>query len=146
MLGELEGQRAILICDMEAGVGTLLRLDPGDVDVVLVVADPSAKSIEVARRAAQIAAERAEVIVVANRVASEVDLEAIRAALGDRDLVVVPEDAAIARADREGIAPIDVDPHAPGVRALTELADRLARARSRAGRQDGPEAAARLDE
>ena len=34
---------------MEAGVGTLLRLQPGQADVVLVVAEPSAKAIEVAR-------------------------------------------------------------------------------------------------
>jgi hypothetical protein len=41
----------------------------------------------------------------------------------------VPEDDAIARADREGLAPIDAAPGAPGVRALVELADRLGGAR-----------------
>ena len=107
-------------------MGTLLRLAPGQADLVLVVAEPSAKSIEVARRAAEIAAERASVVVVANRVRDEADLERIRAALGDHELVVVPEEPAIARADQDGTAPIDVDPDAPGVRALRDLADRLA--------------------
>ena len=116
----------MVVFDMEAGVGTLLRLAPGQADLVLVVAEPSAKSIEVARRAAEIAAERAAVIVVANRVRDEADLERIRAALGDHELVVVPEEPAIARADQDGTAPIDVDPDAPGVRALRDLADRLA--------------------
>ena len=32
----------------------------------------------------------------------------------------------ILRADREGLAPIDLDPEAPGVKALLGLADRLA--------------------
>lgn len=126
MLGELEGDGRIVVFDMEAGVGTLLRMEPGQADVVLVVAQPTAKSIEVARRAVEIATDRAEVVVLANRVRDEVDLETIRAGLPEHELVVVPDDPVIERADREGLAPIDIDPAAPGVRALRELADRLA--------------------
>ena len=113
---------------MEAGVGTLLRLHPGQADVVLVVAEPSAKSIEVARRMAQIGASRARVLVVANKIRDESDLEAVRAVLGEHELVVVPHDAAVSRADEEGRAPIDVAPDAPAVGALLRLADRLAAA------------------
>jgi CO dehydrogenase nickel-insertion accessory protein CooC1 len=126
LLGELEGDGRIVVFDMEAGVGTLLRMEPGQADVVLVVAQPTAKSIEVARRAVEIATDRAEVVVLANRVRDEVDLETIRAGLPEHELVVVPDDPVIEHADREGLAPIDVDPSAPGVRALRELADRLA--------------------
>ena len=111
---------------MEAGIGTLVRLHPGQADVVLVVAEPTQKAIEVARRMAEVAAERARVVVVANKVRSEADVEAIRAGVGDYELVVVPEDAAIARADEEGAAPIDVDPESPAVRTLHELATRIA--------------------
>lgn len=113
---------------MEAGFGTLLRLQPGQADVVLIVAEPSAKSIDVARRGAAIGSGRARVIVVANKVRNEADVEAIRGALSDHDLVVVPEDDVIAGADRAGSAPIDVDPEAPGVRAILELAERLSSA------------------
>ena len=42
---------------MEAGVGTLTRMDEGSLDLALLVAEPSPKSIEVAGRAAQIIAE-----------------------------------------------------------------------------------------
>jgi len=125
LLGELERNGRIVVFDMEAGVGTLLRLQEGQADVVLVVAEPSAKSIEVARRAAEIAVSRARVIVVANKVASEADEKAIRSALPDHELVVVPEDETIARADREGLAPIDVSEETPGVRAVLGLAERL---------------------
>ena len=110
---------------MEAGVGTLLRLQPGQADVVLVVAEPSAKSIDVARRAAEIASGRARVVAIANKVRDERDLDGIRAALGEYELVAVPDDAGIAGADRDGVAPIDVAPDAPGVRALSGLAARL---------------------
>lgn len=114
-----------MICDMEAGLGVVSRIEPGRLDVVVVVAEPSAKSIDVAARAARIAVSRARVIVVANRVREPADLDAVRAALGDHDLVVVPDEPAIARADRDGRAPIDVDRDAPGVAALIDLAARL---------------------
>jgi CO dehydrogenase nickel-insertion accessory protein CooC1 len=111
---------------MEAGLATVTRVQPGQIDVVVVVAEPSLKGIDVARRAALIGASRARVVVVANRVREQADLEAIQAALGEHELIVVPEDSVIARADRDGLAPIDIDPEAPGVRALIGLAERLA--------------------
>ena len=110
---------------MEAGLGTLLRLRPGQADVALVVAEPSAKSIEVARRAAEVAAERARVLVLANKVRDEGDLEQIRQELGGHELVVVPHDPAVERAERDGLAPIDVDRESPAVDALARLAARL---------------------
>ena len=123
----MDGDGRIVVCDLEAGIGTVLRIEPGNADVILVVANPSAKSIEVARRAVEVATNRdIEVIALANRVRDDADLEAIRAGVGDRELLVVPEDPAIARADREGLAPIDVDPDGPGVRVLIGLAERLA--------------------
>ena len=125
MLGELEGEKRTVICDLEAGIGAVVHA--GHSDVVVVVAEPTAKSIDVARRAAGTASAKAEVIVVANRVRDEPDLEAISAELSDYEILVVPEDPAIAQADREGRAPIDVDPRAPGVSALARLAERLGR-------------------
>ncbi len=125
MLGELEANGRVVVFDMEAGVGTLLRLEPGQADVVLVVAEPSAKALDVARRAAEIARERARVIVLANKVRDERDLETIRAELGGYELVVVPHDGAIERAERDGLAPIDVDREGAGVGALVALAERL---------------------
>lgn len=110
---------------MEAGLGTVSRITPGQLDAVVVVAEPSAKGIDVARRAAQIGESRASVIVVANRVRGEADLEAISAAMEGYELVAIPEEPVILRADRDGVAPIDLDPGAPGVKALLGLANRL---------------------
>jgi hypothetical protein len=45
--------------------------------------------------------------------------------LGDRELFVIPEDPVIAAADRDGSAPIDADPDAPGVAAIVQLAERI---------------------
>ncbi len=125
MLGELEGDGRLVLCDMEAGLGTVSRILPGQLDVVLVVAEPTAKGIDVARRAAQIGASRARVIVVANRVRDDADRAAIASVLGEHEVIAVPEEPVIVRADRDGLAPIDVDPDAPGVKALLGLAERL---------------------
>jgi CO dehydrogenase maturation factor len=126
LLDELEAGKDIVIGDLEAGVGTVLRLPEDAADIVLVVVQPTAKSIEVARRVAPAASRKARVVIVANRVRDDDDLALIRAAFPDEEIAVVPDDEAIAAADREGRAPIDVDDEAPGVRAVVALADRLA--------------------
>ena len=126
LVRELEHGERTVICDLEAGLSTVEKLEPGQVDVVLVVANPSGKAIEVARRAIERATGLAEIVVVANRVSDESDIELIREVLGERELVVIPEDPVIAAADREGRAPIDLDADAPGVAALVRLADRIA--------------------
>lgn len=126
MLREFEAEGRVVVCDLEAGVGTLLRLQPGQADMVLVVANPMAKSLDVARRALEIADPLAEVVLVANRVRGPEDLRTITEALGREPEIIVPEDEVIADADREGYAPIDADPDAPGVAAIEDLARRLA--------------------
>lgn len=127
LIRELGADDRAVLGDLEAGVGALTRMGPGNVDLVLVVTNPTVKSIEVARRAIETAlARETRVLVIANRVQGEADLDAIRAGLGEHDYVVVPEDPAIARADAEGRAPLDVDEAAPAVRALVSLGERLA--------------------
>ena len=127
LLTELDSAGKIIIGDLEAGIGTVMRLQEGHADVVLVGAQPTAKSLNIARRAVELTDDRGgRVIVVANRVRNDEDLAVIREAVGDCEMVVVPDDAAIAQADREGRAAIDVDPDAPGVKVLIELAGRLA--------------------
>ena len=127
LLREMEDGGRTVLGDLEAGTGVLTRMQIGSLDVVLVVANPTPKSIEVARRAVEAAVAREiTVLVVANRVASDDDLEAIRSVLGEHDMAVVPDDPAIARADAEGLAPIDLDENAPGVRAIVEISERLA--------------------
>lgn len=127
LLREMQDGGRTVLGDLEAGTGVLTRMQTGSLDVVLVVANPTPKSIEVARRAVEAAVAREiTVLVVANRVASDDDLEAIRSVLGEHDMAVVPDDPAIARADAEGLAPIDLDENAPGVRAIVEISERLA--------------------
>lgn len=127
LLDTLDEPTRVVIADLEAGIGTLTRVGEGAIDMAVVVAEPTAKSLDVAERALGLVRDRGirDVVLVANRVEGEADLLAVTTRLPGVDLVVVPDDPTIARADREGLAPIDVDAHSPAVRALITLADRL---------------------
>lgn len=116
------------MADLEAGLGTLTRMGDTPVDVVLLVAEPSAKSLEVAKRALGLLEGRpiGRLIVVANKVGDGDDVARLRAVVGERELVVVPDDPQIRAADRRGVSPLDAAPDAPAVRVLTGLGARLA--------------------
>jgi CO dehydrogenase maturation factor len=129
LLGQLESHDRIVIADMEAGAGTLTRMQAGSLDLALLVVEPSTKSIDVARRASEIIRERriGMLLVAANRVRDDVDVALIRESLPCVEIAAVPDDALITQADREGRSPVDTAPDAPAVRAVAELAMRLER-------------------
>lgn len=126
LLGSVESEA--VIGDLEAGIGTLTRLEAGSLDAIVIVVEATPKSIEVGTRAAELAREESlgRVIVVANRIRNDEDLQQVRAAFGDDvDMVVVPHEPVIVQAERAGTSPLDLDPDAPGVAALASLADLL---------------------
>lgn len=115
-----------VVADLEAGIGTLTRLPPGALDTVLVAVEPTGKSLEVGRRAVDLAARRAvPTVLVLARVTGAPDLDRVRAELAGCSVLGVPEDPAIVAAERAGTAPLDSAPDAPAVRALSRLVDRL---------------------
>ncbi len=130
LLGELARPDRVVVADFEAGLGTVMRLDGNPVDVVMVVVEPTPKSLEVGRRAAESvrASDVGRVVVVANRVRDDEDTARVRAAFPGLEPVLVPDDPAIMDAERQDAAPIDAAPDAPGVRALVSLADSLLKA------------------
>lgn len=126
----MEFDEEVVVADFEAGVGTLTRLSEQRVDTVLIVVEPTPKSLEVGARAMALAAEKSvsRVVVIANRVRDEADIETVRAAFPGCEVVPVPDDPKIVEADRKGVAPIDLAPDAPAVVALVALANDLSAA------------------
>ncbi len=116
----------MVVADLEAGVGTISRLQASSVDRLVLVVEPYAKSIEVARRALAIAAEIgiSDVVVVASRIRDQEDVRALEATFGV-PVLAVPEDPAVRDADWEGVAPIDHAPGSPAVSAIGDVADAL---------------------
>ncbi len=128
LLGSVDfNEEDVVVADFEAGVGTLTRLGEEHVDTVVIVVEATPKSLEVGARAAALAAERtvARIIVVANRIRHDEDLETVKSAFPGMEVVGVPHDMKIVEADRKGIAPIDLDPDAPAVKALIAMASTL---------------------
>lgn len=127
MLGSIPADDLTVVADLEAGIGTLTRLPPASVDAVLVVVEPTPRSVDVAQRALAVAAEQRQgrLLVVANKVTGSDDRLLIEAALGDHEIFYVPADPAVETADREGASPVDVAPDGPAVTALGDLAHLL---------------------
>jgi CO dehydrogenase maturation factor len=127
LLGSVDFSGQVVVADLEAGVGTLTRLGDAGVDKVVIIVEPTPKSVEVGSRAAAIVADKSigDVVVVASRVHSDDDLAMICKAFPDHQVVPVPDDPAIVAADRDGRAPLDTAPDAPAVQALAALASDL---------------------
>lgn len=123
MLGQIENGNT-LVADFEAGLGTLSRVAPNDVDIFIVVAEPTVKSLEVAQRALSMIAAGGlgRAIMLGNRIASPQDERMLRSIVKDESFVAVPEDAKIREADAKGVASFDFSPEAPAVRGLRALA------------------------
>ncbi len=117
----------VIVADLEAGIGTLTRLEDESVDATVVVVEPTPRSIDIAARAIAVADERKQgrVIVAANKVADADDERRLQAAFPDHSLLIVPADPVIDRADRDGLSPVDVDPISPAVSAIESLAEVL---------------------
>ncbi len=111
----------VVVADLEAGIGTLTRLDEAAVDATVIVVEPTPRSIDVAARALAIARERRQgrIVVVANKVAGDDDIELIRAGLDLAPALAVPDDPEVIDADRRGES--IVDGSGPAARALVEL-------------------------
>jgi len=125
LLGQLTTDDNVVVADFEAGLATVMRIDEGSVDVVVVVVEPTVTSLDVGRRAADVVRARAlgRLVVTANRVRDDADLGRVGAAFPGLELVVVPDEAAIVAAERAGVAPLDASPDALGVRALVRLGE-----------------------
>lgn len=130
MLGELETRpERVVIADLEAGVGTLLRASAEQVDLAVIVVEPYKKSIETARRLIDIVRENgiARWLLVGNKIRDDDDLELIRSGLKGAELdLVVPTDQDVVEADLAAEAPVDRNPDSPAVKVIRELALQLA--------------------
>lgn len=124
--GDLPAVDRFVVADLEAGMNDLVWAQPGPDDVVLIVAEPSAKAVEVAAGAARLARGMGvrRLVGVANRCTSEADVERL-AAVVDADILSIPEDSAVTDADHRGVAVFDAAPTCPAMIAVGKVADAL---------------------
>src|SRR5437016_775194 len=105
---------------MEAGAGTLTRMHEGSLDIALLIVEPSAKSIDVARRAQAIIAERhiGLSLIVANRVQDAEDFALVRGSFPGLEVIAIREDPSVSQADRNARSPVDFPFKSPAVQAV----------------------------
>ena len=99
----------------------------GQLDVLIVITEPTAKAVEVATRAVTMIREGSvrRAVVVANRIQGDEDTALIARAFAGIGRIIVPDDGAIRAADAQGVAPFDLAPDSPAVRAIRALASEL---------------------
>jgi CO dehydrogenase maturation factor len=92
-------------------------------ETYVLVVEPTMQSLLAARRIARIVSQRGQATVtpVANKVRRRADVTRIQDFLGVCAAAVVPADPAVATAEREGVALLDVDPEGRVVAALEGL-------------------------
>jgi CO dehydrogenase maturation factor len=94
----------------------------------LLVVEPTWQSMLTARRIIRIARQMrddVELSLVVNKATSDADAERVEAFLGVPTIAIVPVDESVRRAERDGLALLDVAPDSPAVRAIERLADAL---------------------
>ena len=125
---ELPG--TFVVADMEAGLEHLSIGTLRDVDTLLVVVQPTAKTMMTAHRTYDLAGQLGipDVAFVGNRLSGPADQEMLAAFASQHRcklLVTIPEDDMVRWADMQSRCLLDVAPDAPTVRAVGDLADIL---------------------
>ncbi|MEY2513047.1 MAG: dehydrogenase maturation factor [bacterium] len=94
----------------------------------LLVVEPTWQSMLTARRIVMIARRMHDDLrlsLVVNKATCDADADRVRDFLGVPLIAIVPVDEHVKRAERDGVALLDIAPDAPAVRAIERLADRL---------------------
>lgn len=133
LIGEMvaqSGDERDIVVDMEAGLEHLSRGTGKHVSSFLVVIEPYYRSMETARRIAELARELGvgRVHGVANKVRDGEDSMALRRFCDEHGIEViaeVPFDESVLGAERAAVPPIVFAPDAPAVRALSALGSSL---------------------
>lgn len=120
----------VVVVDMEAGVEHLGRGTASQVDIMLIVADASRKSLEIAKKIYGLAKdlEIKDVFIVGNRVRDSEEKELIvdfTEKNGLPLLALIPYDETVMKADRVGETPLKYAETSKGIAAIQGIGEKL---------------------
>lgn len=128
IIAELPTDAWNLVGDLPGGTRQPFFGWGGYADTVLVVVEPTAKSVLTGRRLARLALMKQapkRIYTVVNRVRDERDAADVADRTGLEVVGAVPWDESFAAAERDGAAPVDAAPNSAAVTAIADLLDRL---------------------
>lgn len=122
-----------VLVDMEAGLEHLSRGTGRHLSRFLVVVEPYYRSMETARRIAELAAGLgiSDVKAITNKIRGDADRAAVNDFCQRHGLEIIGEvayDAGLAEAERAGRPPLDFDPRSPTILEIQRIAETLLRA------------------
>ena len=120
----------VTLLDTEASPEHLTRGTAKYAETMLTVVEPYFKSLETGRRMAALARDLGveRVVLIANKVRDDAELEAVREFAEAHDLElagVVPFDEKLPEAERAQASPLDHDPDGTAVKAIADIARRF---------------------
>ena len=128
IIQELPAGRWSLVGDLPGGTRQAFAGWSAYAETLFVVVEPTAKSLLTGRRLARVAGLEgapAKVVAIANKVREPGDAELIRRRTGLEVVAEVGWDEALAEAERQGAAPIDVAADSAAVRAVESLVEKM---------------------
>jgi CO dehydrogenase maturation factor len=120
----------IVVVDMEAGVEHMGRGTASHVDIMLIVADSSRKSLEIAKKLSGFAHDAGikTVFIVGNRVRDSEEIELITDFTEKNGLpllALIPYDDIVVKADRVGEPPLKYAETSESVKAIQAIGEKL---------------------
>lgn len=124
------GSDEAFVMDMEAGIEHLGRGTTRGMDALVVVVEPGRRSLDTLNRIKKLASDIGVglVFLVGNKVGSDEDGALIKEAAEKQGVPLIgliPLDESIKEADKKAIAPLDINPDSPGMRAIKQIKEYL---------------------
>lgn len=120
----------VVIVDFEAGLEHLGRGTGKGIDVMLIVTEPSMKSIELSKHILKLSKGLGvkNNLIVLNKISDDNQLKIVSEKFKEKGLKIfysLPSDPEIEKADLEGTAPIDFNPNSKAIEAIRGLIIKL---------------------
>ncbi len=126
----------VVIVDFEAGLEHLGRGTAKGVDVMLVITEPSQKSLDLAAKIIDLSKKLGiiNIFLIANKVFDDAQLKIIQERVEEWEVPLyhtLPFDLEIGKADLEGIPPLDFNPQSEAIQSIKKLYSKLKELKTR---------------
>ncbi len=120
----------VIVVDFEAGLEHLGRGTAKGIDVMLVITEPSQKSLDLCSKIIELSKKLGviNIYLIANKIVDESQLDIINQRVRNWEVPLyhsIPFDPEIGMADLKGFSPIDTAPNCKGIQAIKNLYSKL---------------------